>query len=425
MLLVSILLQGVSLLLSYRVGRGIFSAIFLANIILSFNFIGAVLSVSQYGNYWSALLLSLGTFGITFGAILADKIFNKSYFVKTSIAKNRTAKIPKSFIYAVNLTTMVILALCIIPFLRSGIPIFANNPDTARMEIGQFCVRSIIVFLPFIILVVLNDAFRKRRLSAFFMPTVLLLLEIVFLFFLGNKGFILSFILLLLMFLEIKVSFNRPFLKFFALLLIVVGISSTWYMTKITFHKSNAWTLNFLIDRTTIKAVQGFNIIVYDFVPEEGIQYGKTIMRGLTHIPKQLGLTSYNADDRGLGEYLWDWYLNGYNPYRMAYTTTILGDFYINFGLIGLVLLSLGFGSLVQYLHILSYKLRNNDLLFSLIILTEWILLHMVGRGSIGAIITYELSSLILVLILLASFYIILSLPTGKVVFRLYMQKGL
>jgi len=428
LLLLSIL-QLISLILSYLSSRNIFSLLFLSTLYLSSNFIGTLfLSDFCAESCLAPLYISLGTFSLVLGAFMMSKLTKPS--IRTLIRSDEIGiKYPKGqskfFFYTLSIVTFFCLILALLLCIKKGIPLLSEDIETARQLVFQkagFYYRDVRFFLPFLSILWMSYAFYVQKKSIKLAMVFVILLSAIFLLFAGYKGIVFGFTLLILMFLSIKLKKSFKNITILTLILFL-GLASIVYVTQKSFNTSFIQSIQFIFSRLTSLAAEGFYIIVNNFLPQEGLQYGKTITNGLKEFLAILRLVPREEiKEVGFGLFLTRW-VEGYNPLNYAYTVTIFGDFLANFGLPGLIILSFLFGIFIQKLYILTLKYSKDIFIFPSLIFLQWILFNMVDRGSIDMITTFDLFSFFLIFIIFVTVFIILSLPTGQVRYKFYSLK--
>lgn len=423
------ILQLISLILSYLSSRNIFSLLFLSTLCLSSNFIGALfLSNFCVESCLTPLYISLGTFSLVLGAFIMSKFTETS--IRNRIRSDETEiRYPKGqskiFFYTLSIVTFFCLILALLLFIKKGIPLLSEDIETARQLVFRnagFYYRTVRFSLPFLSILWMSYAFYIQKKTIKAAMVFVVLLSAIFLLFAGYKGIVFGFALLILMFLSIKLK--KSFKKIAILTLILFfGLASIVYVTYVTqksYNTSFIQSVQFIFSRLTTIAVEGFYIIVNNFLPQEGLQYGKTIINGLKDFLAVLRLVPREEiEEVGFGVFLmrWAW---GYNPLNYAYTVTVFGDFLANFGLPGLIILSFLFGIFIQKLYIATLKYSKDIFIFPSLIFLQWILFNIVERGSIDMATTFDLFSFLLIFIIFISIFIVLSLPTGVVKYKFY-----
>jgi len=427
------ILQLVSLILSYRISRNIFSLLFLSTLVLSFNFIGTlILSDFCAEGCLASFYISLGTFLLVFGGVIASKLTKPSIKTLTKLNKikvkcsNNQLKI---FLYTLSIITFITLILATLLFIKKGIPLLSKNIVEAKQLLprdAEIYFMASMHFLPFLSVLWMSCAFSTQEKLIKIATIFVVLISAIFLLFWGHKGSTFGFIILILMFLSIKL--RKSFKNTATLTLILIfGLVSIIYVSQIYVTKwggNSPFTsaIQYVFSRMTSEAAEGFFTIVNKFLQKEGLQYGKTIINAFKSILATLRLVpreGIKVTDLDTGIFLMEW-ARGYNPLNYAFTITVFGDFIINFGFPGLIILSFLLGVFIQKLYILTLKYSKDLFIFPSLIFTQFILFNLVDRGPIGGAISGLFFPFFIIFMILITVFIILSLPTGQVRYKLY-----
>lgn len=410
-----------ALILIYFATRNIFSVTFLTGVGLIQSFIGCWFIVGNISSRLS-IYFSLSIFLLALGIILANKIKKFSpLFELRKIRKRKINFFLKSnipFFFALSILLILNIFLIFILFFRSGIPFFAESSEEAKVEIGLvrenlLMIRALRIFLPFLILVLFLYMLKTKKLLIklgflFF----LILIGIIHLFY-GYKGYFLAFVvtpLLMLYSFEKKIKLKNIILLVLLVLFFLFPILSK------ALNTSDPITLfKYVFIRSTIGQAEGMDLIVNHLIPKEGLFYGTTFKMDIESFLYKIGIIKNEV--LNFNAFLVK-YKTGSNPQgRIQMSSTLFGDFYANFGLFIALFGTFLFGFFLQILYIKSVR-SSKDILF----LPTYIFFQSIFSGAIVnghfllTLIDIGICTLFIVFLLIF-FYIIFSLPIGKIIF--------
>ena len=422
--------QLMGLMLSLRATRNIFSALSFSQIAWVFTFIGGWMIALRNGHFLTPLYLSIGSMCIGLGAILVNCLMRFSPLIELRVFRQKRAvSIFKNQekIYFISLLFVTVLSLFMSAmfFVRGGIPIFSDNPDMARIVnragLGVY-VRFLQIILPFIILIWLSlISVYKGKKSLKIVLVVLIAFFLVLLIFWGYKGTFLSFFVMIAIFASMWYKW-KPKVVLWIGIIILLGLVSAVFMSMATLHMNTSKAVPFIVNRMTIVEAEGFDKIVYFLVPREGLLGGRSFVEGFKGIlvsfrllPREKGVF-YSLPAQLVRK------VQGSNLFGFAYTITVMGDLYANFGLLGSVLGMLIFGMLLQGLYILSIRGPKDHFLFPNGVYGQMLLLNLSGRGGILAAVNGEAISWLGAVLLLFGIFCFLVMPSGSI--KLFLPRN-
>lgn len=426
----SSIFQLIGLTLSLRATRNIFSALSFSQITWSFTFIGGLMIALGNGHFLTPLYLSIGSTCIGLGAILMNWLTRFSPSRELwAFRQKRVVSIFKNqeriYLISLGFITLLSLFMSAMFFVQGGIPLFSENPDIARVAdragLGVY-VRFFQIILPFIILIWLSvipvcKSKRLPKLILVVLITIFLLLSILW----GYKGTLLSFFVMIAIFTGIW--YKRKIKTVLGLgSMILLGLAAAVFMSVATLHMNAGKAAPFILKRMTTLQAEGFDKVVYFLVPREGFLEGKSFALGFKGIlvsfrllPKEKGVF-YSLPAQLVKE------VQGSNPFGFAYTITVMGDLYANFGLFGSVLGLLLFGMLLQGLYIVSIRGPKDHFLFPNSVFAQVLLVHLSGRGGIMAAINGEVISWLGGALLLFGLFCFLAMLSGTI--KLFLSQN-
>lgn len=418
--IISIFLVIISLILLYFATKNIFSLTFITGVFLVLTFIGCVL-VSKSPTYLLSFYFSLGTFSFSLGVIVVNTLKRFSpgqelnRFRGLAISSPFKFKTPFSF----SFTLLIVLNILAIAFLfyKSGVPFFQEIPEAAKIEIAfgsnWILVRSLRIFLPILLLVLYLYMLKTRRfLAKLGFISLILMMVIIYLFY-GYKGYFLSYLgipLLALWALIRKIRMRDIILIGLLGLLVALPLVSKMLNTP-----NLAEVSKFIFNRFTIIQAEGVSYIINKLVPEEGLFWGSTFKMDIKGLLYRAGILK--EESLNFNAFLVE-HKTGSNPQgRIQIASTLFGEFYANFGLLGGILVAFIGGFLLQILYIKTVRSSKNIFFLPLIIFIQGALSGAIISGhTLITLIDVGIMTLFILFLLLVG-YVFFSLPAGQIIF--------
>lgn len=426
-LAVSIILVILSLILLFQATRNIFSVTFITGGFLVLTFIGCCIIV---GSPWYPLpfYFALSIFFLALGVFLANRV--KKFSPKKELLEMRKRKISSLFRvsspFSFALFSLILLNVLLVGylFLKSGIPLFATSAEIAKVDIvfdggNWMLVRCLRIFLPILLLILFLYVLAVKKWLAKIGFILLLFLMVVIYLFYGYKGYFLSYIVIPILFLWAivrKIRFKEIILLTVLALFVAVPLVGKMLNTV-----NIAEISSFAFHRYTTLSAEGVDYIVNDLVKDRGVFKGETFvmdMKGLLHKAgvsqgEVLNFNAFLVKDK-----------TGSNPQgRVQIASTLFGEFYANFGLIGSLLGVFIAGFFLQLLYLKSVRSSKDILFLPLFIFFQIAFLSAINTGhTLITLIDMGICA-VFILFLLLVFYIFFKLPSGRIVFKKICRK--
>jgi hypothetical protein len=275
-----------------------------------------------------------------------------------------------------------------------GIPILSDNIEIARVEFQKlpfafFFYRINQIAMPFLSIILLSFAYIYNKKEYYILFIVIFTINVVILFTLGFKGYILWYIILILM--TINLYKRGSEIRKVSVILILIALIAVVISTENIYHFNNySRIFSKVIQRFTITNAGGYCILMNEMIPAEG--------------EKNL--------NESLNSYLWKWKF-GSNTKKaevdMRLTITITGSLIYYTGFYGFIILTFIFGYLIHYLNILCFKYLNEPVILTTIVYFIYSFLGVINRGLSIYFFTFTLSSLIFMFFSYLSLYVLLN----------------
>jgi oligosaccharide repeat unit polymerase len=416
---ISVFLVSISLLFLYRATKNIFSFSFITGVFLTLIFIGCIL-ISSFQFFPLAFYLSLGMISLSLGVIFANKI--KRFFPKRELEEFRKLKISSPFKFEIpfslafiSLIILNILAISYL-FLKSGIPLFQESTEAAKIEIAfgsnWILVRSLRIFLPVLLLILYLYMVKTGRfLVKLGFISLVILMGISYLFY-GYKGYFFGYLALPLFVLWALVSKIK--MKNVLLLGILSLLAASLLTGKMLSTFNPIEISKFILNRFTVIQAEGVDYIVNTLVPKEGFFKGLTFKMDIRELLYKVGILK--EEFLNFNAFLVK-HKTGSNPQgRIQMASTLFGEFYVNFGLLGGVLATFIAGFLLQLLYITTVRSSKNIFFLPLVIFIQGAISSAIISGhTLITLIDVGVCTLFILFLLLLG-YIFFSLPIGQVI---------
>lgn len=325
-------------------------------------------------------------------------------------------KLEKAFQLAILTFLTINLFLIGYLFWKEGVPLFQEEIEKARVQIALghnwLLVRSLRIFLPILLLITFLYMLKTKKFFSKFIFAFLLFLLLLIYTFYGYKGYFLSYVFFPLV---ISYSCVKKVKIRNVLFLFFLSVLTVFIILSVLLKTLNPLVMTqFLFSRLTIGQAEGVNYIMNELIPEMGFFRGETFKKDILGMLAKLGLTQEKIFN--FNAFLFE-KIHGKNPLGMQVASTLFGEFYANFGLIGGILAMFLSGLITQTLYISGLRSSKDIFFFPLIIFFQLIFLQITIAGhTLISVLDIGFSSLF-TLFLVILFYIFYSFPQGKVIF--------
>jgi len=418
--IISIILVIITLILLYLATKNIFSFSFFTGVILTLTFIGTVL-VTEYPHYPLSFYFSLGIISYGFGVFFANlfrrfsprRELNRFRELKISSPFKFNTPFSLAFIFLVILNILAVVFL----FYKSGVPLFQEITEAAKIEIAfgsnWILVRSLRIFLPILLFILsLYMVKTKKFLTKLGFISLLFLMTIIYLFY-GFKGYFLGYLAIPLLTLWALVKEIK--IRDIILLFLLSSVVALPLIGKMLSTPNLIEISKFILNRFTVIQAEGIDYIVNNLVPEEGFFRGLTFKMDIAGLLYKVGVLK--EESLNFNAFLVE-HKTGSNPQgRIQIASTLFGEFYANFGLLGGVLAAFIGGFLLQLLYIKAIRSSKNIFFLPLIISIQGAFSGAIISGhTLITLIDVGIMTLFILFLLLVG-YAFFSLPSGQVVF--------
>jgi len=241
-------------------------------------------------------------------------------------------------------------------------------------------------------------ALQKKRKMERYVAILMIIITSVCLTLLGYKGYTLWFVILVLITIGYLNHMSHRSISILFFLLILAILSSlfvTYFTNPVARSGSFSTIILSLWNRLTREQTLGLEYVVYSLIPTYGLYYGETFFWDFTWTIHDLSQgVFFTRPHPSLTTYI-SILMTGYEKYY-AVTTMIIGDFYANWGLVGIVIGCFLYGWLVTNLYIIVLHVKKGIILFPFWIYLSWIFVQMAATGAPIAFFLSELFSLLL-----------------------------
>lgn len=409
----------ISLVLLYFFG--LISIFFITRNLFDFRIIYGVFvfPAALSAQYEIALLFSLSIFCLSIGSIIGNFFLKKDTSISIQIFKsseiNLGFKNPKFFFLTWVFLTIFCIMLSIFYFYQVGISLFAEEVGIARLENrhivtgSYFYQRLFRVFLPILCMVYFLMGFCKET-KNYYSTSIFLILSLItllLLVFTGMRGNVLTFYFFpFIVLLGLITGSYLNFRLIFSFLSIAIfGFLATAYMYQ-TYNIYEIFLV--LVQRISIQATDGITQSFYFDVPQNGFYYGRTFLEDLLSFGTKLGLTiqenfTYSAQIA----------MQILGPKYRGEQAAIyfFGEFYANFGFVGVVFFSLLLGVFLQIISIKTMKTNKTLLRVAALSYFQAVLIMILGGPLVSMFVDYFVTVSLFFFI----FVLGCSIPTLKV----------
>jgi oligosaccharide repeat unit polymerase len=283
-------------------------------------------------------------------------------------------------------------------FYKVGISLFSDEVGLARLlnrhdVSGSYVWQRLFrVLLPILCLTYffMKNLDPMKKYYSNFAAVSLFFITACFLVFTGLRGNLLTFMLTPLIFgVSINLIRTSMMLKIMGGLFAVSGalfISSLMYAGR----GLDLLDLTLLIwKRLTSAATDGIEFAIYDDVPRHGLYLGETYFWDIMSLPSKLGLVSENVKNYSAyaAENLLGVRYNG-----EAAAVYVFGEFYVNFGGLGVVFLSIVLGVFLQGIYISVIRSRKTILRAGIYSYSCGVLVTILGGPTLSMAIDYSMT---------------------------------
>jgi len=403
-----ILLFALGAFLVWKANRDVFSVSFLILIVWIFNFTGGIIISLTEAHYFTAFLISLGVFSFGLGSYFCAAIMR--FRPIKELENYRKKPITFTFSKSINLAVLLIsffltLILVILYFNYVGIPLFSKDVSTIRINTaagkGLF-IRAIDTFLPMLMLLSFMTVKGYKSKVFKFLFYIITATNIIVAIFVGTRGQVIMYTLLFVLLYSLTISRIRiSKLVFLAISFLILALFLQ--MRYADWRNSPIWDhLRILFSRFTISQILGLDFIVYYLVPQSGFSLGKVFLndfKGFLYTLRVVDIYTppfwvtlfelmYGKDPRG----------------SFIMTTTPVGDLYLDFGIVGVVLGMFMLGNLSQMFYIHTLRSRKDWLLSTGLIYVQFSIIMVNVLGGFFTVISAYLLSLLIFLSLILFF---------------------
>mgnify|MGYP006435714523 CR=1 FL=1 len=383
-----IVAQILNIYIAWRITKIFYSYLTISSLVLFLILIGSLINEFEtYNTYEASLYLLLFNFLINAGA------FCQSLLSKNTLnyAMNYKACGGNSRLLVNDLDLKIIIAALLIFFIVAlyffttyGAPVFYDDLKFARRDIQK---ETFIFYRFFQYFIPISTAILYARYRIYdekitkYIFIVCCFIALLILFGLGYKGYILWYLVFLLMLANVysdnlfKISLGVFMLSLFAASLTTILIYSV----------STSESLGLLLVRSTTIAAYGYNIVFYELYPELG---------------------NVNFAGKDLQFFLAEWKFgnNSMSQNSMAITTTLPGALIVYFGKLGALLLAPAIGFIMQSFYVSIFKYKFSPLLVVFYVYLTFSFVGVVARGTVINVFFQAIASLLLIFV----FYVFL-----------------
>lgn len=354
--------------------------------------IGAVEEIS--------FLLAISIFGVGVGGLIFNTFKGKRFSYKLKNFKNDQISYgyysSASFDYALLLLFLVCSIGSIYYFYVVGISLFADEVGlqrlTARHSVsGSYLFQRLFrVILPIICIILYiryDQGLMNTRISKYLTITAFLITS-SFLVFTGLRGNLITFIftpiLILIGIFGDKFSLKR-ILFFFT-----IAFAGGLLITSLMYNSLDViFLFSLIIERLTSGASDGITYVYFDVLDSGNYYFGVTWWNDILSLFSKI--FSQNDDVLNFSAYIAKQMLGeNYNGEQAA--VYIFGEFYANFGMVGVLLGSLLVGCFMQFIYIFTFYIKKTLINVAFMIYFQAILIMILGGPSISMFIDYAVT---------------------------------
>jgi len=371
--------QIINLFWAIRISRNVVSFAFLANVILTLNLIGSIVlaKLVYYENLRSSLYLLFLSSMINIGVFLANYIFRRYPNEQIVGLEKRNLLWSRTYLISIRIYFFIAVLVTVLFFTTTGIPVLSEDLELTRKaftltEGANFYYRVTDIAMPMLAAAAITLCFGRVPYGKYRRNVVILLIiTATTLLLLGFKGKVLWFMVLSMM--TVSLYIEGKLLRKWVIILSALGVISGIVVTQLIYEAGPIRALVKLIQRSTIDAAGGFNILVYEYLPRVG-----------------------RSDVEGrLQNYLFEWKFPGSARTELGafgLTVTLAGSLIYYFGIAGLVL-GIIFGFVGRLFELIAYRKRRNPILAAGCIYITYSMLGLLNRGVSSNYLEWTLSS--------------------------------
>lgn len=383
-----VILQLLNVYIAWRITRLFASYLTISSLVFCLILIGSMTNeLERYNSHEASLFLIFFNFLINAGALckllITKKAFDNTmqYPVQEVDCRVSGNELDLKIITA---ALLLFFMLAIYFFATYGAPIFYDNLRFARREIQKethVYYRFFLYFIPIStgILYARYKVYKEKITKYLFIFTSSMTLLI--LLGLGFKGYVLWYLVFLLMLVSV---YSNNFFKF-SLMAFTLSLFAASYTASLMFSVPIAKSFELILIRSTVIAAYGYNMIFYELYP-------------------QISNVSFEA--KSLNFFLAEWrYGNGeMSKHTMGITSTLPGALIMYFGKLGALLLAPVIGFIIQSFYVSIFKYKLSPLLVVSYMYLTFSFVGVVARGTVVTVFYQAILSLLLLFI----FYIFL-----------------
>jgi hypothetical protein len=371
--------QVINLLIAYKISDRLFNFLNLSQLVLTLNLSGILIAssvVQSFDNiYLTSIYIVLYSFLFNLGVI----IFNVSYRGRVKLFydyenENYIRLIRKHSLLPVLFSFIVFLIAASYFFVSKGVPLLENDLYFARKSYTEGSIIFYRIFLyamPVIssvsvayYLLIGNNIAKYLAIFSFLVTSLVLLM-------LGYKGFVLWFIVLIMMVFSLYKKSNYK--HYFYLLFI--GFSTALIITQATYGYEVYDAILKVFERATVTASGGYRILIEEYLP----------------------LHAGDVFEGQLQQYLTVWKFGNYSDLalnEMSLTITSVGAAIFHFGLPGLLIMPIFIGYVGQYFDCKALQYKYTPINAVFFIYMTYVLIGFTARGYIYNIFLLPILSL-------------------------------
>ncbi len=409
-----------SLILIYRSTRNPFAPLNLAVMFFVVNYVGCLL-ILDLGPpvVWLAFLVAVGISCSALGGLAAkwwlhhDPAKELPAFQAKRV-QSRFAS-PPFFSMAVYSFIILGVAIVVLLFIRTGIPLFSADVNVAKIEIarqgGYLPVRFMRMYLPLLLMIYLVGYRKTVRPSPLFAAFTVLFILVAFTL-IGYRGYILTNFLVPFLLLLAYHQLSKRALTLAG----VAGVGSALLITAIGWHESSFRSLwDIISERFFLAEVfGGLAPIVYVMVPQFGFLHGRGFLMDIPAVLSRIGIGDPRTHN--FAQYLATMSL-GNNFYDVQSAPTLIGEGYANFGYPGVVVTMFLFGFVLQWIYVRTIRGPRDAFLVPVVVMIENSLL-VAAHGPFVFTVIDATGSLLIFITIFLGLYTIWGLPRGGPRFR-------
>jgi oligosaccharide repeat unit polymerase len=336
------------------------SFIHIMSLILSQNLVGLYMAGVSSHNFLPMQIFAAGLLAFAIGIVGGRLIHPRRYW--QTLANMDVSLIQQSNAFLVLFIVGIpVLTLGIMLFVFSGVPLLSANANELRFTItdnnGVFWRMQefgipMLVLLSGVYVLGAKKPLTSLRILFFVYLATLLVTSVMR----GHKGGILYGLVWVVVLVLVTNRKKTAPVKWFVVAPILLAFSGAiiFEATRHELHLSTQQALAWLVERVTTVEGKGFYLIVQYYVPTYGFQDGLAQWPGILQFLATLRLIPRSPDQMELGTQL-SQYVNHIPPtsdtFAFPFTVTPFGDFYIDFGVPGVLIGGILLGLFAAWLY--------------------------------------------------------------------------